>query len=66
MQNYLELFTESFQRVVSERIGDEDFFATFYDVFVGDSPEAAEKFRDVDMQITDETREDTIAAAASA
>ncbi|MBT8080472.1 MAG: globin [Gammaproteobacteria bacterium] len=50
MQNYLELFTDSFQRVINCRVGDEDFFAAFYDVFVGDSAEAAEKFSHVDMQ----------------
>lgn len=50
MQNYLELFTDSFQRVINRRVGDEDFFAAFYEVFVGDSVEVAEKFSHVDMQ----------------
>lgn len=50
MKNYLEIFTESFQRVVGAKVGGVDFFAAFYDAFVSDSAEAAEKFRNVDMQ----------------
>ena len=50
MKNYLEIFTASFQRVVDGSVGDVDFFEAFYESFVGNSPEAAEKFRNVDMQ----------------
>ena len=50
MQNYLEVFTDSFLRVAEAKIGETGFFTAFYDAFVSDSAEAAEKFRNVDMQ----------------
>ncbi len=50
MQNYLEIFTESFERDVKISMAGKDFFAAFYDAFVDDSAEAAEKFRNVDMR----------------
>lgn len=50
MKNYLEIFTDSFHRVIDAEVDDVGFFATFYDAFVSDSAEAAEKFRNVDMQ----------------
>jgi hypothetical protein len=49
MENYLEIFTESYQRVVASSQGDKDFFAAFYDAFINDSAVAREKFRGVDM-----------------
>lgn len=50
MQNYLDLFTKSFQRLADVTIDDVDFFSAFYNAFVSDSAEAAEKFRNVDME----------------
>lgn len=50
MTSYLEIFTESYQRVANADSPERDFFAAFYDAFVADSKEAAEKFSNVDMQ----------------
>lgn len=50
MPSYLEIFTDSFQRVTNTENSEVDFFAAFYDSFVADSAEAAEKFRNADMQ----------------
>jgi hypothetical protein len=49
MQNYLEIFTDSYQRVLSQTVAGKDFFASFYQVFIGTSAEVADKFRNVDM-----------------
>jgi hemoglobin-like flavoprotein len=51
MQNYLEIFTQSYQRVVNVTDASLDFFTAFYEVFVKDSSEAAERFRNVDMNL---------------
>ena len=50
MKSYLDIFTQSYQRVIGVTHADKDFFSAFYDAFVSDSSEAAEKFRNVDMQ----------------
>lgn len=50
MENYLEIFTKSYQRVVAENRADKDFFTAFYDAFFSDSAAARAKFRNVDMQ----------------
>jgi len=50
MENYLEIFTKSYQRVINEKRADKDFFTAFYDAFIDDSAAAREKFRNVDMQ----------------
>ena len=49
MKSYLDIFTESYQRVIGVHQAEKDFFAAFYDAFVRDSSDAAEKFRGVDM-----------------
>ena len=49
MRNYLEIFDDSFQRVVANRINGRDFFERFYEIFLTSSPEVAEKFKNTDM-----------------
>ena len=50
MKSYLDIFTQSYQRVIGVEHAGKDFFAAFYDAFVSESAEAAEKFKDVDME----------------
>jgi hypothetical protein len=50
MKNYLEIFADSYQRVIAREIDGKNFFAAFYDAFTDSSAEAVEKFRNVDMK----------------
>ena len=48
--DYLQLFVESYKRVLLNDRRDEDFFAAFYRLFISHSPQAAEKFKNTDMR----------------
>jgi hemoglobin-like flavoprotein len=47
--DYLQLFVDSYKRVMAREISQESFFQAFYRIFLSSSPEAAEKFRNTDM-----------------
>jgi len=49
VKNYLEIFSESYQRVLKTTIDGQDFFEAFYRAFIASSDEVADKFRDVEM-----------------
>jgi hypothetical protein len=50
MKNYLEIFSDSYQRVSASSVAEQDFFEAFYRAFIGTSTEVADKFKNVDME----------------
>ncbi len=48
-QTFINMFDTSFARILGETRGGRDFFETFYERFVGASPQVAEAFRHTDM-----------------
>jgi len=51
IKNYLELFDDSFHRVMHRTIEDKDLIQRFYEIFLSSSPEAAKKFEKTDMEV---------------
>ncbi len=48
--DYLQLFVDSYKRVLVSDRRDEYFFEAFYRLFISRSPQAAEKFKDTNMR----------------
>ena len=48
--DYLQLFVDSYKRVLVSDRRDENFFDAFYRLFISRSPQAAEKFKDTNMR----------------
>ena len=48
--DYLQLFVDSYKRVLVSDRRDENFFDAFYRPFISRSPQAAEKFKDTNMR----------------
>lgn len=48
--DYLQLFVDSYKRVATRKVDEEDFFEAFYRIFLASSREAADKFRNTDME----------------
>ncbi len=49
MKNYDEIFADSMLRVLGNGAYNREFISDFYDIFLGTSPEVADKFKRTDM-----------------
>ncbi|MGE0386245.1 MAG: globin [Gammaproteobacteria bacterium] len=47
--NFEKVFDASYERAISRDVGGKTFIQTFYDRFIGASPQVQEKFRNTDM-----------------
>jgi len=51
MKDYMEIFDDSFQRVVAVKIKELDFFDRFYEIFLASSEQVQGKFVNTDMKM---------------
>ncbi len=49
MQDYLDIFNASYERAIGNSSYNPEFIARFYDIFLAQSEEIAERFRNTDM-----------------
>ena len=49
MKDYVEIFNDSYERIVRDDDVSDEFFAQFYEIFISKSSLIAEKFKNTDM-----------------